>query len=128
VRDSGRKSRRDIRAIASDVNVKPTDAVSWNRTIHFANTGGAVGCEHRQRQRVIAARSANAGSVSGLPSVLEHDDADAPAPRARSARATRSGYCQGSDANQRRHRWQYAPRPCHRYDRRRLEAHPAPPQ
>ena len=97
-----------MRAIASDVsNVKPIDAVSWKRAMSISATpGGAVGCTSTGSAfaSIAAQIGANAGSVSGTPPMLASTmTPDAPAACARSSSASaRSGYCHGSDANQRR--------------------------
>ena len=86
--------------------MKPIDAVSWKRTMSIASTpGGAVGCTSTGSDFASIALQigANAGSVSGRPSTLASTiTPDAPAALARSSSGSaRSGYCHGSDANQR---------------------------
>ena len=93
--------------MASEVsNVKPSDAVSWKRTMSISATpGGAVGCTSTGNDlaSIACQIGSNAGSVSDFPSTFASTiTPDAPAASARSSSGSaRSGYCHGSDVSQR---------------------------
>ena len=93
--------------MASEVSkVKPSEAVSWKRIMSICPTpGGAVGCTSTGSAfaSIAAQIRSNAGSVSGLPSMLASTiTPEAPAACARSSSGSASdSYCHGSDANQR---------------------------
>ena len=111
--------------------MKPIDAVSWKRDMSISATpGGAVGCTSTGSALASIALQivANAGSVSGWPSMLASTitpDAPAAMRALELGQRERSGYCHGSDANQRSRSGMRGARRRHVvvHDPRRLQAH-----